>query len=155
MQHQQPTFFNPGCWIGIHIFVDTPNPIRVGKISGDLCIHRNLFLQTSLCPLPSFLPDPLAPLKRSLIPLLKPQLVVVVNLCLYTFLYCASIIWVSVLIMVTRVALCQIWVAKLGLFSKCHCLCILFLLVRSCLLITLIKCLKGLKYLGSLFEGIL
>ena len=32
---------------------------------------------------------------------------------------------------------------------------ILFLLVRSCPLITLIKCLKGHKSLGSLFEGVL
>ena len=32
---------------------------------------------------------------------------------------------------------------------------IVFLLVRSCLLITLIKCLKGHKSLGSLFEGAL
>jgi len=32
---------------------------------------------------------------------------------------------------------------------------IVFLLVRSCPLITLIKCLKGHKSLGSLFEGVL
>ena len=30
-----------------------------------------------------------------------------------------------------------------------------FLLVRSCLLTTLIKCLKGHKSLGSLFDGVL
>ena len=32
---------------------------------------------------------------------------------------------------------------------------IVFLLVRSCPLITLIKCLKGHKSLGLLFEGVL
>ena len=34
-------------------------------------------------------------------------------------------------------------------------LVVVFLLVRSCPLITLIKCLKGHKSLGSLFEGVL
>ena len=33
------------------------------------------------------------------------------------------------------------------------CLCIFLLLVRSCLFITLIKCLKGHKTIGSLLKG--
>ena len=48
---------------------------------------------------------------------------------------------------------------SLGVFSKCichrHCLSHCFLLVRSCFLVTLIKCLKGQKSQISLFESAL
>ena len=53
---------------------------------------------------------------------------------------------------------------SLKVFSKCiclyHCICLYicicqFFLVRSCCLTTLIKCLKGHKYLGLLFKGVL
>ena len=42
--------------------------------------------------------------------------------------------------------------ALLKCLCICHCLCYCLFLVRSCVLITLIKCLKAHKSLGSLFE---
>ena len=74
---------------------------------------------------------------------------------------------------VTRIALCRCSQCIFHCNFLCLCLCIcslnvflivfvfvfvffiVFLLVRSCLLITLIKCLKSHKSLGSLFEGAL
>ena len=44
-----------------------------------------------------------------------------------------------------------LWNHPLNVFSKCLSLVFVLLLVRSCLLITLIICLKGHMFLGSLF----
>ena len=46
------------------------------------------------------------------------------------------------------------WIALRGCFLNIFVFAIVFLLVMSCLLITLIKCIKGHKSFGSLFEGL-
>ena len=69
----------------------------------------------------------------------------------------------SILLSVCQIS--QVSRISLRVLSKCiylcHCLCLFIylchcpFLFRSCLLITLIKCLKGHKALRSLFEGVL